>query len=148
MSSPPAAAKLSILYSATAIATGELLDGRVRTNDGALDIVLAKPKELGGGDGPGNNPFQLLAAAYAASFHAALQAVLPRNSSKFPPDASVEAAVGFGLRPDGGFGVEITVDVRLPGVERTHAETLVEAARHICSLCDATRNEVVQVRLG
>ena len=119
----------------------------MRTIDGALDILLAKPKELGGADGPGNNPYQLLAAAHAASFHAALQAVLPRDSLKFPLEAAVEATVGFGLRADGGFGVEMTVDVRLPGVERTHAETLVEAARHICSLCAATRNEVVQVRL-
>jgi lipoyl-dependent peroxiredoxin len=63
VSSQPAAAKLGILYSTTAIATGELLDGRVRTIDGALDIELARPKELGGGEGPGNNPFQLPAAA-------------------------------------------------------------------------------------
>ena len=53
---------LGILYSSAAIATGGLLEGRVRTTDGRLDMVLAKPKELGGsGNGPGNDPEQLLA---------------------------------------------------------------------------------------
>jgi Ohr subfamily peroxiredoxin len=146
---PPKASPetLGILYSASAVTTGELLDGRVRTNDGGLDIRLAKPKELGGEEGPGNNPFQLLAAAYSASFHAALQAVFPHDGLKFPPDATVQATVGFGLRPDGGFGLEVTLDIKLPGVEHRHAETLVEKARHICSLCDATRKEVLHIKL-
>jgi len=137
---------LGTLYSASAIASGELLDGRVRTIDGGLDIVLAKPKELGG-DGRGNNPFQLLAAAYSASFHAALHAVFPRETPKFPPDAAVQATVAFGLRPDGGFGLEVVLDIKLPGIERTHAEALIEKAHHICSVCDATRKEVLQIKL-
>jgi lipoyl-dependent peroxiredoxin len=139
---------LSVLYSATAIASGALLDGRVRTTDGGLDIVLAKPKELGGGDGPGNDPEQLLAAAYSASFHAALQAVFPRDAPRFPPDASVQATVGFGLRPDGGFGLEITLEARLPGIERADGERLMEKARHISALCDATRKEVLHLKLA
>ena len=59
-------ATLSILYSTRANASGGLLDERVHTTDGTLDFVLAKPKELGGESGPGTNPEQLLAAAYAA----------------------------------------------------------------------------------
>jgi len=139
---------LSVLYKATAIATGGLLDGRVRTADGALDVVLAKPKELGGVGGPGNDPEQFLAAAYSASFHAALQAVFPRDGPKFPPQASVQATVGFGLRPDGGFGLEITLEARLPGVQRADAERLLEKARHISALCDATRREVLHLKLA
>jgi Ohr subfamily peroxiredoxin len=146
---PPqtASATLGVLYSVRAIASGELLDGRVHTIDGALDLALAKPKELGGGAGPGNNPFQLLAAAYAAIFHAALQAAFPRDGPEFPPQATVEATVEFGLRPDGGFGLKVALDVRLPGIEHRDGETQIEKARHICSLCDATREEVLQVKL-
>jgi organic hydroperoxide reductase OsmC/OhrA len=33
------------------------------TLDGALDVKLATPKELGGGGGAGNNPEQLFASA-------------------------------------------------------------------------------------
>jgi len=66
---------LATLYSSTAIATGGLLDGRVRTIDGQLDMELAKPRELGGSEErPGHDPCQLLAAAYSASFLASLLA--------------------------------------------------------------------------
>ena len=147
MPPPTAPATLGVLYSVRAIASGELLDERVRTIDGGLDLLLSKPKELGGGDGPGNNPFQLLAAAYSAIFHAALQAAFPRDGPKFPPHATVEATVEFGLRPDGGFGLKVALDVSLPGIEHRDAETRIEKARHICSLCDATRREVLQVKL-
>jgi Ohr subfamily peroxiredoxin len=140
-------ATLSILYSASAIASGGLMKERVRTTDGMLDLVLAKPKELGGEVSTGNNPHQLLAAAYAASFHAALQAICSRDGPKFPADATVQGTCGFGLRPDGGFGLEFTLGVRLPGFERAAAEALVEQARHICSVCDATRGEVLRFEL-
>lgn len=139
---------LGILYSSSAIATGGLLEGRVRTLDGGLDIELAKPHELGGsGTGPGHDPYQLLAAAYAASFLASLLAARSHDGPHFPPDAAVQATVAFGLRADGGFGLEITLEVRLPGFERADAETLMEKARHLCSMCDATRKEVLRLKL-
>jgi Ohr subfamily peroxiredoxin len=138
-----------ILYSSSAIATGGLLQGRVRTIDGRLDMELAKPQELGGsGDGPGHNPYQLLAAAYAASFLASLLAVRSHDGPQFAPDTAVQATVGFGLRHDGGFGLEITLEVRLPGLERADAEALMEKAHHICSICDATRKEVLRLKLA
>src|SRR5215472_17572035 len=139
---------LGILYSSTALASGDLLEGRVRTIDGTLDMVLAKPPELGGsGQAAGHNPFQLLAAAYSASFLAALLAARSHNRPQLPPDAAVQATVEFGLREDGGFGLEITVGVKLPGIEGGEAASLMEKARHICSLCDATRKEVLRFKL-
>jgi lipoyl-dependent peroxiredoxin len=139
---------LSVLYSSTAIATGGLLEGRVRTTDRKLDLVLAKPRELGGsGDGPGYDPYQLLAAAYSASFLASLVGARSEDGPQFPPDAAVQATVVFGLRPDGGFGLEITLEVRLPGFAQADAETLMEKARHMCSMCDATRGEVLRLKL-
>jgi Ohr subfamily peroxiredoxin len=139
---------LAILYSSTAVATGSLLEGRVRTIDGRLDIALAKPRELGGeAGGAGHDPYQLLAAAYSASFLASLLAARSQAGPPFPPDAAVRATVGFGLREDGGFGLEITLEVRLPGFEHAEAEALMEKARHICSMCDATRSEVLRLKL-
>jgi lipoyl-dependent peroxiredoxin len=139
---------LSILYSASAIATGGLLDGSVRTLDGGLDLTLAKPKELGGDDSrAGNDPYQLLAAGYSAAFHAALQDVCLGKGTKFPSKASVQATVGFGLRPDGGFGLQIALDVSLPGVARPDAETLIARACHVCSVCQATRPEALRIQL-
>jgi lipoyl-dependent peroxiredoxin len=139
---------LAILYSSTAIATGCLLDGRVRTIDGQLDMALAKPRELGGsGDRPGHDPYQLLAAAYSASFLASLLAARSQDGPQIPPDAAVQTTVGFGLRPDGGFGLEITLEVTLPGLGRADAESLMEKARRMCSICEATREEVLRVKL-
>jgi Ohr subfamily peroxiredoxin len=140
---------LAVLYSSTAIATGGLLDGRVRTSDGRLDLLLAKPQQLGGtGAGPGHDPYQLLAAAYSASFLAALLAVRSQDGPQLPPDVAVQATVGFGLRPDGGFGLEITLEVRLPGFAPADAQSLMEKARHVCSLCDATRKEVLRLKFS
>ncbi len=139
---------LAVLYSSTAIATGGLLEGRVRTIDGQLDMALAKPPELGGrGDRTGHDAYQLLAAAYSASFLAALLGARSQDDPQFPPDAAVQTTVGFGLRPDGGFGLEITLEVKLPGFARADAEKLVEKARHIWSICDVTREEVLRLKL-
>jgi organic hydroperoxide reductase OsmC/OhrA len=91
---------LAVLYSSTAIATGGLLEGRVRTMDRRLDLVLAKPQQLGGtGAGPGHDPYQLLAAAYSASFLASLLGVRSQDGPQLPPDAAVQATVAFRASP-------------------------------------------------
>ena len=46
---------VDVKYRTTATATGGR-DGHAATKDGALDVTLSTPKELGGGGGPGNNP--------------------------------------------------------------------------------------------
>ena len=63
---------VNVLYKTTAKATGGR-DGTASTLDGALDVKLATPKELGGGGGAGNNPEQLFAAGYAACFIGAMK---------------------------------------------------------------------------
>jgi organic hydroperoxide reductase OsmC/OhrA len=45
---------VKVLYETTATATGGR-DGRAATKDGAFDVKLSTPKELGGAGGPGNN---------------------------------------------------------------------------------------------
>ena len=65
---------VNVLYKTSAKATGGR-DGTAATLDGALDVKLATPKELGGGGGAGNNPEQLFAAGYAACFIGAMKFV-------------------------------------------------------------------------
>ena len=43
------------LYTATATATGGR-DGRVKSDDGVLDVVVVPPKAMGGSGAPGTNP--------------------------------------------------------------------------------------------
>ena len=54
-----------VLYTAQATVTGGRQRGHGRTNDGALDVQLRSPKEMGG-EGGGTNPEQLFAVGYAA----------------------------------------------------------------------------------
>ena len=48
---------MNVLYTAQATATGGR-EGRVRSSDGALNLDLAIPKELGGPGGVSTNPEQ------------------------------------------------------------------------------------------
>src|SRR5438132_13494145 len=98
-------------------------DGSAATLDGALEVKLATPKELGGAGGAGNNPEQLFAAGYAACFIGAMKFVASQGGPKVPADASVTSTVGIGPRSAGGFGLTVELAVSLPGVPRAEAET-------------------------
>ncbi|NOG69450.1 organic hydroperoxide resistance protein [Roseicella sp. DB1501] len=133
---------VDVKYRTSATATGGR-DGSARTEDGSLELRLATPKELGGGGGPGNNPEQLFAAGYAACFIGAMKfAASQDGTAKVPDDATVKATVGIGPRSEGGFGLDIGLDVTLPGVPRDQAEALVEKAHQICPYSNATRNNI------
>ena len=137
---------VDVKYTTAATATGGR-EGQARTEDGSLEVKLATPKELGGG-GEGNNPEQLFAAGYAACFLGAMKAVASKGgTAKVPQDATVKATVGIGPRSEGGFGLDIALDVSLPGVPREQAQDLVEKAHYVCPYSNATRNNV-PVRLN
>ena len=136
---------VKVLYKTTAKATGGR-DGTAATLDGAFNVKLSTPKELGGGGGDGNNPEQLFAAGYAACFIGAMKAVAAGGGPKVPADASVTSTVGIGPRSEGGFGLDIDLAVSLPGLERADAEALVAKAHQVCPYSNATRGNV-DVRL-
>lgn len=130
-----------ILYTTRATATGGR-DGRAVTDDGALEVVLATPKELGG-NGQGNNPEQLFAAGYAACFLSALKFVGAQSQhGRVPADASVSATVGIGPRADRGFGLAVTLTIALPGLEQAAAEALVAEADTVCPYSHAVRGNI------
>jgi len=136
---------VNVLYKTSAKATGGR-DGTAATLDGALDVKLATPKELGGGGGAGNNPEQLFAAGYAACFIGAMKFVASQGGPKVPADASVTSTVGIGPRAAGGFGLDVELAVSLPGVPKADAEALVEKAHQVCPYSNATRGNI-DVRL-
>jgi len=136
---------VNVLYRTSATATGGR-DGRAATKDGSFEVKLATPKELGGAGGPGNNPEQLFAAGYAACFIGAMKFVASQGGPKVPADTAVTTTVGIGPRSEGGFGLDIALEISLPGLARPEAETLVEKAHQVCPYSNATRNNVA-VRL-
>src|SRR5215813_3949452 len=137
---------VNVLYRTTATATGGR-DGEAATKDGSFKVKLATPKELGGGGGAGNNPEQLFAAGYAACFIGAMKFVASQGGPKVPADAAVTSTVGIGPRAEGGFGLDIALDISLPGLARADAEALVAKAHHVCPYSNATRGNV-DVRLN
>ena len=116
------------------------------TPDGALDVRLSRPRELGGTGGDGTNPEQLFAAGYAACFLSALGSAARQLKASVPPATTVTATVGLGPRSEGGFGITAALAVDLPGVSREIAERMVAVAHEICPYSNATRGNL-DVRL-
>jgi len=132
---------VDVKYTTEATATGGR-DGRAKTADGALEVKLSTPRELGGAGGEGNNPEQLFAAGYSACFLGAMKAVAGKEKMQVPADTNVTATVGIGPRSEGGFGLEIALRIAMPGIERAQAEALVEKAHQVCPYSNATRGNV------
>lgn len=129
-----------VLYVAHATATGGR-DGRAVSSDKVLDVKLTTPKELGGGGGDGTNPEQLFAAGYSACFLGALKLVASREKVTLPDDTRIDGSVGIGPIAQ-GFGIEVTLKISVPGIERSVAEDLVNKAHVVCPYSNATRGNV------
>ena len=129
-----------VLYHARVKATTGR-DMRAVSSDGALDLTVTRPRELGGTNGRGTNPEQLFAASYAACFLGMMRLVAMREAIALPTDTEVEANVGVGPTPL-GFGIEVELRIRLPGLPRPEADLLVEKSHARCPYSNATRDNV------
>jgi Ohr subfamily peroxiredoxin len=131
-----------IVYTAHATATCGR-DGVAKTDDGKLEVKLQLPKEMGG-TGEGTNPEQLFAAGYAACFIGALKAVAGEQKIRIGPDVFINSSVSFGPLANGakGFGIAVTLEVHIPGVDHEKAVELVNLAHEICPYSNATRGNV------
>lgn len=129
-----------VLYRAEATATGGR-DGRAVSSDGALEVKLSTPRELGGAGGDGTNPEQLFAAGYSACFLGALKFVAARDKVALPKDVAITGNVGIGAIPT-GFGIEVDLRIALPGLERDLAQALVDKAHTVCPYSNATRGNI------
>jgi Ohr subfamily peroxiredoxin len=128
-----------VIYQAHAKSTGGR-DGSTRTSDGLLDLKLAVPKEMGG-PGGGVNPEQLFASGYSACFIGAMKFVAGTQKIALPADTSINATVGIGQIPQ-GFGIEVQLEVHIPGMEITAAQALVDKAHQVCPYSNATRGNI------
>jgi osmotically inducible protein OsmC len=132
---------MQILYTANATATGGR-DGRATSSDQHLDVKLTTPKELGGAGGDGTNPEQMFAAGYSACFIGAMKFVSAAMKISLPADTTVNGLVGIGPNGKGGFGLEVALNVSIPGMERATAEALVHKAHEVCPYSNATRGNI------
>jgi Ohr subfamily peroxiredoxin len=129
------------IYTAEAHVTGGRAEGHARTSDGALEVDLRTPEEMGGSGG-GTNPEQLFAVGYAACFESAL-GVVARRRRQEAGDVAIDSSVMLLPTEDRGFKLAVTLAVTLPSVDDADvAAELVRAAHQVCPYSNATRGNV------
>ncbi len=129
-----------VLFRASSKSTGGR-EGKSVSADGVINIKLSTPKELGGAGGGGTNPEQLFAAGYSACFLGAMKAVAAKEKVTLPAETSITGIVGIGAIP-GGFGIEVELQISIPGMENKSALDLIDKAHHVCPYSNATRGNV------
>jgi Ohr subfamily peroxiredoxin len=129
-----------VIYTAEAHVTGGRADGHGKTSDGALEVDLRLPAEMGGGGG-GTNPEELFAVGYAACFEGAIGAVARRQKLE-AGDVGIDSKVSLNPGPDRTFILSVELDVTLPSVEGDAAVDLVREAHKVCPYSNATRGNI------
>ena len=94
-----------------------------------------------GGAGGGVNPEQMFAAGYSACFLGAMKFVAGTQKVALPADSSINATVGIGQIP-AGFGIEVQLEVSVPGMDRAAAQAIVDKAHQVCPYSNATRGNI------
>jgi lipoyl-dependent peroxiredoxin len=129
------------IYTAEAHVTGGRVEGHGRTSDGALEVDLRTPEQMGGGGG-GTNPEQLFAIGYAACFESAL-GVAARRRKQQAGDVAIDSKVMLIPQEDRSFNLAVELAVSLPSVDDAEeALELVRAAHKVCPYSNATRGNI------
>jgi osmotically inducible protein OsmC len=130
-----------VIYTAEAHVTGGRAAGHGRSSDGALEVDLRSPAELGG-DGGGTNPEQLFAVGYASCFESALGVVARRQKLEVG-DVAIDSKVMLLAGEDRRFELAVALEVTLPSVSDPEAAVeLVRAAHEVCPYSNAVRGNI------
>ncbi|KTD44385.1 organic hydroperoxide resistance protein [Legionella parisiensis] len=130
------------LVTATAINTGGR-NGHSETTDHSVSANFSVPKAMGGPGLPNTTtPEHLFAAGYAACFGGALEFVASQHK-KNVAGATVTCQVSIGPREGGGFGLAVTMNVKVPSLPTAEARALVqETHEKVCPYSHATRGNI------
>ena len=126
-----------VIYTAKTHTTGGRENGAARSSDGQLEIRISPP----GWQRPGTNPEQLFAAGWSACFEGALGLVAQRKKIKLPAELAIDAEVDLHL-DRGEFFLGARLNVSIPGIERSLAQDLVDAASKVCPYSKAISGKV------
>jgi osmotically inducible protein OsmC len=130
-----------VLYTAQATVTGGRAEGHGRTSDGALDVQLRVPEEMGG-EGGGTNPEELFAVGFASCFESAIGVVGRREHAEVG-DVSIDSRVSLLPTDERGFKLAVELDITLPQVEDPEQAVRIAAAAHrVCPYSNATRGNI------
>jgi lipoyl-dependent peroxiredoxin len=128
------------IYTAEAHVSGGRAEGHGKTSDGALEVDLRLPAEMGG-EGGGTNPEQLFAVGYAACFEGAIGAVARRLKVE-PGEVSIDSKVSLNPGEERTFFLSVELDVALSGVDGEQAVEVVREAHKVCPYSNATRGNI------
>jgi Ohr subfamily peroxiredoxin len=126
-----------VIYTAKTHTAGGRDHGVARSSDGQLEVKFASP----GSKRTGTNPEQMFAAGWSACFEGAIGLAAARKKVKLPEDVAIDAEVDLHL-DRGEYFLSARLNISIPGVERSVAEELVEAAEGICPYSKAISGNV------
>lgn len=119
-------------------------EGRARSDDGQLDVVLSPP----GSRCPGTNPEQLFAAGWSACFEGAMGIAARRLRVDLPADTTIDAEVDLGMVGE-GYQLQARLNISLPGLEASQAQAVIDEAHRTCPYSKLSRGNIdVQIRLA
>jgi lipoyl-dependent peroxiredoxin len=117
--------------------TGGRDGGSAHSADGRLDVEFLIP----GGRRAGTNPEEMLAAAWSACFIGAMRLAAAKMKAPFPADVALSAEVDLCTADDGYF-LRVRLNIRLPALEHSVTQALVDAAHQTCPYSKATRGNI------
>lgn len=126
-----------IVYTGKTFTTGGRDGGSSRSSDRNLDIKLSVP----GSGGSGTNPEQLFAAGWSACFIGALKKAASELKIPFPANGAVDTEVDLALGAE-GYTLKARLQVILPGVDSSKANSMANRAHQICPYSKATRGNI------
>ena len=126
------------LKTAEAVWNGSLLEGKghIKTQSGKLDVDYAWKSR--GGDEPGTNPEELIAAAHAGCFSMALSHMLSQAGHP-PKQIKTRAEVSF-EKVGEGFGIiqiALKTEGQVPGIDEATFKKHAENAKSGCPVSKA-----------
>lgn len=124
------------LYTAKVHTVGGRDKGQARSSDGHLDIKLSVP----GGPGTGTNPEQLLAAGWSACFEGAIMLEARKKKVRIE-HLAIDAEIDLNQGSD-GYTLGARLNISLPGLDRSLAQELVDAAHDVCPYSKALKSSI------
>ena len=131
---------MKTLYTEVATAEGGR-DGRSRSLDGNLDLVMKPPKDLGG-PGGGTNPEEVMAVGWAACFQNAMH-TLAKIQKKEITDSSVTCEISL-MYDEEGRSVSLAARLlaSIPELPEDEARELLHATHKVCPYSKATEGNI------
>ncbi|MBS2098791.1 organic hydroperoxide resistance protein [Carboxylicivirga linearis] len=136
---------MKTIYQTTAEVSGGR-NGKVKSNDGILDLEVRLPKAMGGANDDFTNPEQLFAAGYAACFDNAL--IYVAHQQKIRIKSKLEVTVALQMSETEGYNLCVQIEADIQGTDAETAQKLLEQAHATCPYSKAIKgNVVVELKL-